>query len=391
MDSIKIFLSYVSKDYFHVKRVYERLKELGLFPWMDKENILGGEDWEQSILRAVHNSDFIVVFLSENSVNKRGFFQREVKLALKQWDYKLEDDIFLIPIKLNDCSVPESIKKFQWIDSSEENWFDKFVESIKIGAEKIGKEMRYETDSIFEERKKIQANFKREFEYNIDAEYPSFNTQFINNIDEVNRLICGEVMDIIRRYFSEVSLFSFEEQEENINAEYSVTQDLYINYNVEYISRNIVSVHFIITSFATGMAHPSHSIFTINIDMNKASIISLKEIFKDGSDYLNFLSSYCIKELITQLEKDGEIYYSEEGLTLKKDQSDLLESGTAPEENNFLNFCLNQDGIIILFDEYTLGPYSWGQRRVEIPYSKLLNILNNEIIKEEFLIKNNLI
>jgi len=94
MDPIKIFLSYVSEDYLQVKGVYDNLKKTGFIPWMDKENILGGEDWEKSILRSVYNSDFIVVFLSENSVNKRGFFQREVLLALKQWEYKLEDDIF---------------------------------------------------------------------------------------------------------------------------------------------------------------------------------------------------------------------------------------------------------------------------------------------------------
>jgi len=138
------------------------------------------------------------------------------------------------------------------------------------------------------------------------------------------------------------------------------------------------------------MVHPLHNIFTLNFDLCKAQLLSIKDLFRNDINYLNFLSSYCLKELIIQLEKEGEIYFSEERLASKKDQLNLLESGTAPEENNFLNFCLNQDGIIILFNEYTLGPYSWGQRRVELPYSKLIDILNNQIINEEFLITNNL-
>ena len=80
MELIKIFLSYASEDYSLVSDFYDRLKKIGINSWMDKKDILPGENWERSIWRAVKNADFIILFLSNHSVNKRGFFQKEIKI-----------------------------------------------------------------------------------------------------------------------------------------------------------------------------------------------------------------------------------------------------------------------------------------------------------------------
>lgn len=45
--SVNIFLSHASEDHNQVADLYNRLEEEGLDPWMDKRDILGGEDWER--------------------------------------------------------------------------------------------------------------------------------------------------------------------------------------------------------------------------------------------------------------------------------------------------------------------------------------------------------
>src|SRR5437879_2753146 len=89
LSSVRIFISYASEDRRKAKSLYERLQGVGYTPWMAHEDILGGEDWERSIWRAVHNADFFIVLLTANSVVKRGFLQREISKALDKWREKL--------------------------------------------------------------------------------------------------------------------------------------------------------------------------------------------------------------------------------------------------------------------------------------------------------------
>jgi hypothetical protein len=57
-----------------------------------------------------------VACLSKTSVRKRGYLQREFKFALDKWREFLEDDIYVIPIRLDDCEIPAELSAFQWID-----------------------------------------------------------------------------------------------------------------------------------------------------------------------------------------------------------------------------------------------------------------------------------
>jgi hypothetical protein len=54
-----------------VREVYQRLKAEGFEPWLDEEALLPGQLWNQEIRRVLRNSDFILIFFSQNSVLKR--------------------------------------------------------------------------------------------------------------------------------------------------------------------------------------------------------------------------------------------------------------------------------------------------------------------------------
>jgi hypothetical protein len=51
---------------------------------MDKHSLKGGQNWDLEIKRALETSTIIVVFLSHRSTNKRGYAQKEIKIALDQ-------------------------------------------------------------------------------------------------------------------------------------------------------------------------------------------------------------------------------------------------------------------------------------------------------------------
>jgi hypothetical protein len=42
--------------------------------------------------------------------------QKEIKFALDVADEQPEDTIFLIPLKLEECDVPERLARWHWVD-----------------------------------------------------------------------------------------------------------------------------------------------------------------------------------------------------------------------------------------------------------------------------------
>jgi hypothetical protein len=132
----QIFLCYAQEDEEKVENLYQKLSDAGFKPWMAKKDILPGEMWKLSIQEAMRLSDFIVVCLSAISVSKRSFVQREIKDALDIWREKLESDIYLIPVRLENCEVPESLRDFQWVNLFEEDGWTRLVKAIQVGMER---------------------------------------------------------------------------------------------------------------------------------------------------------------------------------------------------------------------------------------------------------------
>lgn len=113
----QVFLAYVKEDGGLAERLYKALEAEGFRPWMDTRNLLPGQNWPRAIERAIEFSDFFVPCFSRNSVDKWGGFQAEVRYALDCARRSPLDDIFVVPVRLDDCRVPRSIQKeFQYID-----------------------------------------------------------------------------------------------------------------------------------------------------------------------------------------------------------------------------------------------------------------------------------
>jgi hypothetical protein len=114
---MNLFLCHSSEDKQLVREIYRKLcAEKWLSPWLDEERLLPGQKWEDEIEITVSKSDAVIVFLSNRSVTKEGYVQKELKMALDIADEKPEGTIFIIPLRLEECVVPSQLKKWQWID-----------------------------------------------------------------------------------------------------------------------------------------------------------------------------------------------------------------------------------------------------------------------------------
>ncbi|HEX2224562.1 MAG TPA: toll/interleukin-1 receptor domain-containing protein [Thermoanaerobaculia bacterium] len=112
-----VFISYAHEDRRRALRLYRGLKQLGVQPWIDTEEILAGEDWRLAVSRGIRNSRFFMPLISERSVSKYGYVQKEIREALEVWDEKPENEIYVIPVRL-DRSIPAHprLQRPNWIN-----------------------------------------------------------------------------------------------------------------------------------------------------------------------------------------------------------------------------------------------------------------------------------
>ena len=113
----RVFIAYVDEDVRTAKRLYGALKTHGFRPWLDKKKLMPGQNWPRAIETAIQTSDFFVACFSRRSSSKRGTFHSELRYALLCAENIPLDEIFFIPVRLDECTVPRRIaKQVQYVD-----------------------------------------------------------------------------------------------------------------------------------------------------------------------------------------------------------------------------------------------------------------------------------
>ena len=141
------FLCYAKENSAGVREFRERLRaESWVDPWFDEEDILPGQMWEGSVTDAVHNSHAVIIFLSSIAIRTEGFFHKELKLALDAAAEKPDGTIFIIPIRLDECEVPERLRPYQYVDyfgdaQHKDRVYSNLIKALKIRAENLGIKM----------------------------------------------------------------------------------------------------------------------------------------------------------------------------------------------------------------------------------------------------------
>jgi hypothetical protein len=137
MKALKIFLCHALEDKDRVFDLYQKLKKRGAAPWLDSEEILPGQEWNFEINKALDESDVILLCLSKRSVGKEGYVQREIRIALDRALEMPEGRVFLIPVRLEECSLPQRIISYQWVDLFVPGGMEKLIKSLNLRAAQV--------------------------------------------------------------------------------------------------------------------------------------------------------------------------------------------------------------------------------------------------------------
>lgn len=194
----------------------------------------------------------------------------------------------------------------------------------------------------------------------IKSVYPQLASDEPNEgVDAFNQL----VLDLIDKKISAYKKQVEENQEAQKNIpKAQLKNDLYLDYDASFIQsgkRPIISIRFSVQGYIGGMAHPYHHHFVLNYDLDNREQIDLNDLFKPDTDYLETLSDFTRSVLSRRLH----------------DQHQIME-GTTPSADNFKNWNIKPNGLLITFDEYQVAPYIYGAQTVLVPYSVLKQIID---------------
>ncbi len=137
---LRVFLCHASENKPIVKDLYDELVRAGFEPWLDSEVLLPGMDWDLEIRKSLRASHVVVVCLSQVSVLKEGYIQKELKFAEDIQAEKPRGTIFLIPLRLDQCETPYDLQNIQWADYTAEDGLKRLVHALNIRAEQLGKD-----------------------------------------------------------------------------------------------------------------------------------------------------------------------------------------------------------------------------------------------------------
>ncbi|WP_129582212.1 toll/interleukin-1 receptor domain-containing protein, partial [Rodentibacter caecimuris] len=174
--SLNVFISYAKEDQKIAIQYYNWLENENFNPWLDVKKLKGGQNWALEIDRAFKKAHVIIWLMSPQSICKRGFVQREVKEALDNLRYKQPDDIYMIPIIIENCNVPDYISdKLQFINNSDGLAFDSLKSSLLTAAEQQSISITSGTPigPYLVKTNEIKENWNENLGYELDISYPT--------------------------------------------------------------------------------------------------------------------------------------------------------------------------------------------------------------------------
>lgn len=80
---------------------------------------------------SVRDADIVIVCLSRGSITKSGYVQKEIRHVLDVADEQPEGATFLIPARMEECAVPERLKRWQWVDLYKRGGYQRLLAALR--------------------------------------------------------------------------------------------------------------------------------------------------------------------------------------------------------------------------------------------------------------------
>ncbi|NIM11889.1 MAG: TIR domain-containing protein [Candidatus Aminicenantes bacterium] len=128
-----VFICHTSENKEFAGFLYVKLKGEGFNPWLDKESLRGGDEWDEVIEKAIEKEiDYVVILQSRELVKKfEGYVIKEINMALDRQETFRRGIRFIIPVRIDDSPLLEELEHLHTIDLSARENVGELIKTIR--------------------------------------------------------------------------------------------------------------------------------------------------------------------------------------------------------------------------------------------------------------------
>lgn len=369
----QVFISYANADQQRVIPFFDSLEKDGFNVWLDCKKLKPGQNWDFEITRALDKSSLVIAFLSEASIVRRGYVQRELKVALDRLNEKLIDDIYIIPILLDEnLAIPEQLKGIQCISAAKFDCLQQVKDALTYQLGRLG----LETQRV-QHQEEVSWSYrilKEEWDglpgYEIELQFIEIQSNKYDNINEIGAYIKG---DFLKSLFS--ARYSKLDQTPEI---YNYGQDKFRRTNTfdahcsePSIVGKILTIQYATHWYGAGAAHGNMHFATYSFVMDPlCHIAEISAIFKSREEAFQVIQKFVRQALKEVTFGENQEYDLD---------PEWVDRGTEAW-SDFSSFIPKEEGIEFLFSPYHVAAYAYGPQFTLVPYQEFIDHMRTEYI-----------
>ncbi len=123
-----IFLSHNKKDKPAVRKLAERLKQSGMRVWFDEWIIRPGDDIFLQIEQGLQDSRTLILCMTAAAFQSDWVSLERSTVLFRDPSNKNRG---FIPLLMEDCEIPDTIRRYAFVDFRENEAFEKLVSACK--------------------------------------------------------------------------------------------------------------------------------------------------------------------------------------------------------------------------------------------------------------------
>jgi hypothetical protein len=341
---------------------------------MDCFDIKPGQNWEFEIEKAINKAKIILAFISNNSIEKRGFVQRELKRALYNSQSRLRSDIYIIPILLDEAlRLPEDLSHIHYISATSPTRIEQIARAVFDQLEALG-------EDISRSQEKSSIRWSMSLTTEAWDGLPGYTAQMIiPEFTSIEFPLVSQITDIIRGHYFEVlssmrSLkFSQDHQSYNFGQPRSARENAFdLSLSEVIICGKMISIVFSAYSYSGGAhGHGGPNIFNFMIDP-LIQIKDFSDLFADREDCLSKIRDEVRRILSGDAFGDNEI--TENSVISPNPDRSWIHRGTETWTDMSM-FSVHEKGIILYFPAYQCDCFAIGTLSVLLSYTFLAPFL----------------
>src|SRR5688572_27906347 len=98
-----VFISYAREDKSLAAQLYRDLRKAGIAAWLDEYGLAPGANFRTEIPAIINTCSYFVALVSSQSISKKGFVQKELRLAFDVLEEHPHGAIFVVPVRIEPC------------------------------------------------------------------------------------------------------------------------------------------------------------------------------------------------------------------------------------------------------------------------------------------------